>query len=292
MPLFNRVVSLRVGKGGREQLLEISNLRIIFKVNKNSETTANTAVISIYNLSNDTRNKLNKVYDTVILKAGYADGDGPKLLFSGNISQSYTKRQGSNLVTTINCGDGLKALVETKFNRGYSAGTSSWDILDDILKSFNLPEKITNRLKNIARKKGNKFANAFSAAGSAKEAMNKIIASLDLEWSIQNGAIKIIEPGDVDDSPIVYLTSGTGLIGLPVRLYNLKRRKNVNGGEDVQLSGWQLEALLFPEIEPGGRVRVEEERSGIGGEFRVEEIEQRGDNFGNNWNSFITVSDL
>ncbi|MCK5609854.1 hypothetical protein KAR91_48730 [Candidatus Pacearchaeota archaeon] len=299
MPQFDRIASLRIGKSGQEQLLEITGLRITFRITKNLEATTNTGVITIYNLSQDTRNKLQEVYDTLILEAGYQKGEGLKLMFKGNISESFTTRRGPDLVTTIRSGDGLKAIVETKFNQGYAAGTSAWDILNDILKTFNLSKKITNRLKAIARKKGKKFANAFSSSGSAKNAMDRIIKQLDGEWSVQNGSIKILELEGVDDSPVTFLDFSTGLIGLPIRLSNLKKRQSTKkkveaGGEikDVQRRGWRIESLLLPELEPGARLKAQEPVSGIDGVFRVEAIEQRGDNYGNNWSSFITVSDL
>ena len=302
LPQFNRIASVKVGKSGNEQLFDITDLRIGFKVSKNLNTTSNSAVISIYNLSGDTRNKLKEIFDTIILEAGYFQGEGLKLLFTGNITESFTKRNGPDLITVIQSGDGLKAIIETKFNKGYAAGTSAYDILDDILKTFGLPEKITNRLKAIARKKGKKFANAFSSSGSAKSAIDKIIKKLDLEWSIQNGAVKILELESVDDSPItpnIILNPDTGLIGLPTRIQDLKKRQDtkkkiVPGSEikDIKKKGWKLETLLYPEIEPGGRIKVFEETSGIDGVFRIEEIEQIGDTYGTQWNSFITVSDI
>lgn len=299
LPQFDRIVSVKVGESGSEQLLDITDLRIVFRVSKDLNNTSNNALISIYNLSKDTRNKLKEVFDIIILEAGYFQGEGLKLLFTGNITESFTKRNGPDLITVIQSGDGIKAIIETKFNKGYAAGTSAYDILDDILKTFGLPEKITKRLKDIARKKGKKFANAFSSSGGAKTAMDKIIKQLDLEWSIQNGAIKVLELEDVDDSPIIVLNSDTGLLGLPERIQNLKDRQNTKKKitpnseiKDVKRKGWKLESLLLPELEPGGRLKVFEERSGIDGVFRVEEIEQNGDIYGTQWNSLITVSDI
>ena len=182
MSQFNRIASIRLGTPDTPgYFLEITGLRISFQIRKNLDTTANTAVIEIYNLKKDTRNQLKEVFETIILEAGYQDGDGLKLLFQGNISETFTRRRGPNLVTVIRSGDGLKALVETKFNRGYAAGISAWDILDEIITAMGVPKKISNRLKQIARKKGNKFANAFTSAGAASKAMDKIVKSLDIE---------------------------------------------------------------------------------------------------------------
>lgn len=300
MPRFGRIFSLRLGTPDTpEYFLEITGLRIVFRISKDLGTTSNTAIIQIYNLSKDTQNRLREIFSTITLEAGYEEGEGLKLMFQGDISESFTRRQGADLVTTIRSGDGLRAIINTKFNGGYSAGVSAWSILDDIVDAFNLPLKISNRLKEIARKKGKKFANAFTSSGTAYKAMDKIIRSLDAEWSIQNGNIKVLELEDVDDAPITLLTGATGLIGLPIRVYNLKKRqdtkKKVEAGsevKDVQRKGWRLESLLLPETEPGARIKAQESRSGIDGVFRVEEIAHRGDNYGTNWNSFITVADL
>lgn len=300
MPQFGRIFSLWLGTTDTpEHVLEITGLRITFRIAKDLGTTSNTAVIQVYNLSETTKNLLREVFNTITLQVGYEDGDGIKLIFKGNISESFTNRRGGDLITTIKSGDGLEALITTKFNKGYSSGTSAWDILDDIVKAFGLPEKISNRLKVIARKKGKKFANAFTSSGTARKAMDKIVRQLDVEWSIQNGNIKILELEDVDDSPITLLTSNTGLIGLPVRVYDLKKRektkKKVEVGSDVkdiQRKGWKLESLLLPEVEPGARIKVQEDISGINGVYRVEKIDQRGDNYGTNWSSFLTVADM
>lgn len=299
MPNFDRIYSLRVGKTRSGTLLEITGLRVVFRITKNLGVSSNTAIISIYNLSQDTRNKLSGVFDIMTMEAGYAEGDGLKLMFKGNIQSTATKRQGADLVTTILSGDGLRALIDTKFNKGYAAGTSAWTILDDILDSFDLPKKISDRLKAIARKKGKKYANAFTSAGSARKAMDRMMKKLDAEWSIQNGAIKVLELEDVDDSPVILLSPETGLIGLPIRINDLKKRQDtkkkiVPGSaiKNVHRKGWEVESLLLPEVEPGARLKVEEPTTGINGVFRVEELEHIGDNFGTNWTSRITVADL
>ena len=162
-----------------------------------------------------------------------------------------------------------------------------------------MPTKITNKIKAIANKKGKKFANAFSAAGSARKILNKIINQLDFEWSIQNGTMKILELEDVDDSPIIELASQTGLIDLPIRIHDLKNRKEtkkkVKKGsteKNIQRKGWSIKSLLMADIEPGGRIKIVSSEAEIDDVFRTESVEHKGDNYGTEWNTFAKVSDI
>lgn len=300
MPLFNRLVTIEAGVQGQESALEISQLRIIFKINKTLAHSSNAATISIYNLNENTKSLLREVFNSIVVKAGYADGDGTKLAFIGDINESTTKRQGADLVTTILAGDSLKALQDTKFNRKYSAGVSGYQILNDVVDALGLPVKLTDRLKKIIQKKGKRFANGYSANGNAKEQLTKLAKQLDLEWSFQNRAVKLLEKEETDDSPIITLARSTGLIGLPERITDLKKKdetdKKVKKGseeKDIKRKGWKLTSLLMANIEPGGRVLVDAQELGVEpGIYRVEEVEHSGDNFGTNFNTITKVADI
>jgi len=300
VPLFNRLITIEVGVRGQESALEISQLRISFKINKTLEHSSNSATISIYNLSENTRTLLKEVFNSIIIKAGYADGAGTKLAFIGDITESTTKRQGANLVTTISAGDSLKVLQNTKFNQSYSEGVSGYQILNDIVDALGLPVKLTDRLKKVIQKKGKKFANGYSANGNAKEQLTKLAKQLNLEWSFQNGTIKLLEKEETDDSPIIVLARSTGLIGLPERITDLKLKsetdKKVKKGskeKDIKRKGWKLTSLLMADIEPGGQVLVDAQELGVeSGIYRTEEVEHSGDNFGTNFNTITKVADI
>lgn len=299
LPLFNRIASVKIGKKGQEQGIIISDLRFTFDIKKNLETTNNGAVIEIYNLGEDTRNKFKEIYDIIIVEAGYLDGEKEKLLFKGDIRETKIRRSGAEIITIIEAGDGIKAINEIKFNKSYSAGFSAYDILEDILNTFGLPKKLTSAIKLQIKEKGKKFANAFSAVGSAKKVLDKITKQLDYEWSVQNGAIKILEKEGVDDSPVIVLSSATGLIDFPVRIHSLKSRKETDKKKvkdakekDIQRKGWDVKSLLMADIEPGGRLFIKSVESDIDSAFRVEEVNHKGDTHGLGWNTFSKVADI
>lgn len=299
MPLFNRIASVKLGSISSTEFLGLGDLRITFKIDKNLETVSNIGEIDIYNLSEDTRNKLNKIFDTIVLEAGYQDGDGLKTIFTGDIISSVTKRSGPDLITTIRAGDGLRVLISSKFNKSYAPNVSAYSIIEDLVNTLGIPKKISDKiLKKFKAKVEDKYANGFSFVGKATTALDTLMKKTGLEYSVQNGSFKLLELEETDTSPIVLLSEETGIIDRPEKTTVLKKQgdtvKTVSPDseeKDLERNGWIIRSLLYPEIEPGSRVKIEYPILDINGEFRVEEITHRGDTYGTEFNSDITVAE-
>lgn len=96
-------------------------------ITRNTLTSANVCQIRIYNLAVETRNKIRKnvsdyfQFRSVELKAGY--GNNLATIFSGNITQAWSVREGTNFITQIECFDGGFAYVNGTVNLGFPAGT-------------------------------------------------------------------------------------------------------------------------------------------------------------------------
>ena len=85
--------------------LSLSWLDVTFEVVRTYETTANTAIINIYNAKEETRNKILTKGSNVVLKAGYEDEGNIGGIFFGTIIESLTKKQGGVITTTVNAQD-------------------------------------------------------------------------------------------------------------------------------------------------------------------------------------------
>ena len=91
-------------------------------ITRNTLSSLSVGQFKIFNLSKDKRNNLRfnvsdiGRYQEVKLLAGY--GTNLKLIFTGNISQAWSVREGVNFVTTIECYDGGYA-----FNNSETATT-------------------------------------------------------------------------------------------------------------------------------------------------------------------------
>lgn len=287
MPLFNRTVLVKIGTAGSLEGIGIEGLRIVFNVKKSMK--GNTCNVDIYNLSESTRNKINEIDDIIVIEAGYVDEDVEKVIFIGDISRITKERDGPNIITKIEANDGEKTLREKKISTSYASGISANEILKDLMNNLGLPKKISNRLLSKLNLKSKQFANGFAFAGQTKDVIDKIINKLGYEWSVQNGEIKVVEKDEVDDSEVVLLSPTTGLVGSPKRRDDIENAAN----KDKKKTGWDVTALLQPTVEPTGRISIESElienKETI---FRIETVQHKGDTFGNEFNSIITVSDI
>lgn len=280
------------------QAIQIQNLRVTFSIKKTSTTDFNSASIQVFNLSEETRQRINSipVGNIIIVKAGYAENK-QEIIFVGNTVLSSINVEPPNAVTKIEALDGMEAMNQLKFSVSYAAGTFATKILKDILRRSSLDIKHIdwNKIPDKQYKTG------FAFQGDAKVLFNNVCNYLGVEWSIQNNQMKLIPIGGADTAKIVYLTPETGLIGSPEKLrddamaaYQKDVGKNVvkvvgMAGKKYKKSiggGYRIKCLLQPYIEPGSVVQVRSaEIPDI--KFRAVEVEHTGDTHGNDWYTII-----
>lgn len=269
-------------------------LMISFDVSKSISSSANTASIDIYNLTESHRNAMGKEFDEVMLEAGYmppAGFSGPGILnfsrgvngiysmstgqvstgssgnvgiiFKGNIRDVAHKRQGENIVTTISCGDGDKALRKGVTNKSYPKGTPVKTVVEDIYKGLE-KEGVTRGEWKFPDDMEPNFKRPYVACGSCAREMNTLGRGKQFYWSIQNGAMEII-PGDGFIGMVALISPKTGMIDTPT----------------ITDNGIRVSTLLNPEIRPGRRVKVESsiiDLNATDGIYRVSECTFSGDN--------------
>lgn len=283
MPLFDRQVSVLIGQSSAQQALNVTDLHVSFNVKKTTKPETNSCKVSIWNLNPEQRAKIHTTDGVMTLKAGYAQDTGLEVLYIGDIAFAEHQRQPPDIVTLLEGQDGFKAFSETRVSLSYKDGTGAKQILNDVLKQFNLATRTTVK-QILAQIPDSQYVNGFSATGQAKDVLIKVTSKLSLEWSVQNQEIKVIRAGKTDGSTAIVIAPNKGLVGSPTR-----RRSQDKSGKGF--TGWSVTTLLQPKIEPGGTVQLESADVPAGSLFRVETVEHSGDTHGESWETKLELTD-
>jgi len=138
---YLRTYSLTIDFPNGDSLTIGYPLTIDINVNTNILASCNTAVINIYNLSEDTRRLIfhdwtqSDVYVGVTLKAGYEQGQSATI-FRGNIRTAYSVRNGVDWVTTIDAWDSGFAVINGYTSRTVPAGYTMQQSITEISKDM------------------------------------------------------------------------------------------------------------------------------------------------------------
>jgi hypothetical protein len=262
--LFNRTASIVIGKEG-EEAPEISGLRIKFNIEKTSESTSNTAKIQVFNMNPTNRGRLEEKDLIVILRAGYAGiNEEPieELIFKGNVSKTQTIKQGADYVSTIECGDGEKALLEKHLDKSFESGTKLTAIIDELKNTLGLA---VADIKDITTEQ---FVNGGSISGTVKNILDKLTERMGLTWNIQDEELHIQSPTTVNETEAVLVSAQTGLISEPI-----KREKGI-----------EVLSFLNPKFRPNRTMKIESDRMDSEESFfRIRKVNFTGDTHDGDW---------
>jgi hypothetical protein len=251
-------------------------IMISFDVTKGISSSANTADIELYNLTESHRNAMGKEFDEVTLEAGYmppGGGNNVGIIFKGNIRDVSHKRSGADIVTSISCGDGDKALRKGVINKSYQKNTPIKTVVEDLYSEL-AKEGVTRGEWKFPDDMEPNFKRPYATCGSCAREMNTLGKGKGFYWSIQNGAMEII-PGDGFVGMVAVISPKTGMIDTPT----------------ITDNGIKVATLLNPEIRPGRRVKVESsviDLNATDGIYRVSEVSFSGDNRGGDFRVDVT----
>lgn len=240
-------------------------LKISFDVSKGNESSANSASITFYNLAEGTRNSIGKELDELILEAGYTPptgGDNVGVIFKGQIRDVEHRRDGPDILTTVSCGDGDKALRRATISKTFPKGSKVEDVVEELYKELEKEGVQRGQWKfpdNMPP-----YKRPYSTCGGCSRELDTIGRSRGFYWNIQNGAMEIT-PGDGFIGGVILITPNTGLIDTPT----------------ITDNGVKFSCLLNPEIRPNRRVQIESqtlEMNAEGGMYRVSQATYSGDN--------------
>lgn len=248
------------------QIKRIENLRISFECEKTSESNPNSSEIRVYNLKEETRSliegdnirvQLSSGYlglnPNGILSSGLGSSSSVETIFVGDINKVTHKKDGQDIITTIEVLDGGNRYINSRIEKGYPPNTSFVNVINDLINESGLSKGVQIGLPS------KKYANGISLTGQVKNNLDTLCEANDLEWSIQNESIQIIPRKSNINTGIIVLNSKTGLIGIPEKTDQ----------------GVEFKTLLMPSILPGKTVKIESKF--INGLFKIQRVDHVGD---------------
>lgn len=263
--LFKRYARIVVDTIEIEHGFDENALDVRFSIERSLKPEPNTAEIQVWNLNPDHRSQLEELdFATCTVEAGYEGGFA--LLFSGALRTAFTVREGPSLVTTLQSGDGEKEYKQSRVNLSIAKATPNASVLQQVAKALKISEGNLPTVTPLLLATPPLFPQGGVLSGSASQIMTRAAQSLGFEWSIQEGALQLLQRSAPLNASAVLLTPNTGLIGSP----------------SIDNEGiLTAQALLIPDIFPGRLLVLESER--LSGNYRVDKCSYSGDTAGPDW---------
>lgn len=283
---FGRKVSLIVAN--QVNALDLSNLRITFRVAGADTQSPNTAYIKVYNLSDKTVNQVLKEFDNVILQAGYEDGNFG-VIFKGTIKQvKKGKETNVNSYVEIRAADNDIGYNNGFLNQTLNPGVTPQQQLEVHAQAIGVPVD-PNAPQTLT---GGILPRGKVLFGLARDPLRELAMTNGARWGIQNGVLTLIPlTGYLPGVPI-QINSATGMIGVPestengitVRillnpLVQIGQRVEINNKDVTQTI---IKEQFFPNYKSDPAMFADVTNDGI---YRVIVVEHSGDTRGQDWYS-------
>lgn len=256
MVKYNRNYLLLIQKKDFTTLKITLPFTVEFDIHRNSLSSANTCSIRIYNLSPNNRTQIRKdQFDWADLRsisfaAGY--GDKLSLAFQGNISQAWSVREGSNMITQIECYDGGYAYVNAVTNNQFPADTTQESIIDSLASS--LPGVTKGAIGSYP----GQISRGNSLSGPTTDLLDEATGG---GFFIDNGKAHCLNDNECLAGDIPLINSKSGLLGTPI-----KEQTYIN-----------FDVLFEPSLKVGQLIRLESETADhFNGTHKVLSIKHRG----------------
>lgn len=293
--LYDRRYSLTIGdyQTGNGILLtsEDTNrpLQITFEVSKTSDIknkSGNTATIEVYNLSREEQRLLDSQYLNTELRVGYNNEDGLRLIATGNITESSTRKIGTDTITQLQIGEGYVSLRDSRLSQNLSPGQTVADVIRTITDA--MPEIARGPI--VGTNLNNPIVHGWRLSGNAREELDKITKAYGLEYSISNNVLIVTDvnqPSSKDVVNVPVISEATGMIDSPFRT---TERLRLTKKDKRTRPAVQVKTLLNPSFLVSSVVRIESEE--ITGYFRINSLRYTGDFRGNPWYAELQCSEM
>jgi len=246
----------------RQKILIIKELRISFQIKKSRTREQNKLSIKIYNLSKTTQALIKDEGVLVELYAGYNDDIG--LIFRGDIREVHHVKKSENTITTITAGDGDNALTKSVVNITLPANSSLVEYIKSLVSRLDGIK--VGAIVGIDGLEGNYTATTF--VGSVRTELDRLAKKYDFSYTIDNHIFNLVRNGKhTGMSEVISVESG--MLDAPI----------------ATEKGVIVRCLLNNNLKINDLFRLESNM--LKRNYRIDELEIKGDTHGSDWYSEI-----
>ncbi len=233
---YLRKASLVIGSDG--DALDFSDLRFSFDIRRGDIQTPNSARIRIFNVSDDTAQRIQGEFTRVVLQAGYQDGPFG-LLFDGVIKQVRRGRYSpTETVVDVTAASGDMWYNHAVVNTTLAAGSTYMDHVQAAIATMKPYGLTVGYLPEFDVKPLPRGRVIF---GMARDVLKNAALNLNADWSIQDTQFQMVPQNSYIPGEALVLTAETGMIGLPTQDQN----------------GITVKCLLNPNARISGLVKID-----------------------------------
>lgn len=249
--LWKQVRLITIG----EIVFDYEELDIDFEVKCTDDNKSDIATIKLYNLSENTRQKL-KLNQDVSIDTGYRELHG--VIFNGIVESIVTKRDENDFITIIEATPNNRAYTNTIINRQFKAGIKASEVIKQIETMCNFTMDIKELGKDTIYPNGKVFS------GRLSNVIPILARDTGTICRFTNTTIEFKLPNKVYSS-VIYLGGEQGLIRIDKKMDKAEIKKdskkdNKSSKKNNKSSGKQkfdIECLLIPLIKIGQLLEIE-----------------------------------
>lgn len=245
-----------------------ASMRIRYTITKTLEKEPNPGEITVTNLSPEHRARAQVKGAKLLLEVGY-EKTGLSRIFAGDSRSGDSTKVGPDWETRFRCGDGERAYAHAFVSEGFDAGVTVGDVVRHCAQAMGLP---LGNTAAQATKLNLVLYQGWAIHGPASTALDQILRMVDYSFSIQDGQLQILGPGEAIGKTIPELSPETGLIGSP----ELGSPEKKGGAPALS-----CKSFVMPAARPGGLFSLRSERHV--GVFKWKKAVHSGDTRGPEW---------
>lgn len=273
--LFDRRVKLDIGTEPKSgdltastvTALEVTGLRVQFRIEKSLRPEPQKAQVAIWNLSESSRGAVVGKGLLLRLEAGYSDTLA--LIYQGHTRTTDHQKQATDWVTKFECGTAERAIQFARVSQSFSPGALISDAAKELVRAISKDTKTAEqRLAQLAEK----FASGYASHGNAAAELTRLLSPLGLTWSVQDDRMQILGKDEALPGQAVVLDEDHGLIGTPELGSPV-----IKGGPSLL----KIRSLLDARFSPGCLVQLDS--TSRKGTFKVVNLVHVGDTHGGEW---------
>lgn len=269
----------------------VRGLRVAFHVKRRLAKEPDTAEVRVWNLSEEHRASLSDRAESggqapaVLLNAGYRGSLGR--LFLGDVVLVSHMRDGPDWLTKVDLADGVRDHRDVRVSLSVSPGATAAQVLRSM--SGKMAASVSRAAARAAsgdlQGARNEFVSGLALEGTASDVLDEIMRSMGVDWTIQDGEVVALNPGEPEVGEVTLLTRETGLLGTPELGTREEGAKGSTPAKRRRAVFWKASSLLNPRVQPGRAVEIRSEA--VSGVFRVEATDHSGDTHGDDWRTGI-----